>query len=284
MRRLLGAVVVVAAAVVAIPACGGVTAGAPDEGSSTGGLPVGYVSFTECSGGMCSMKPQFVLDAAFASAGFAQAQTGATLATSDACAAYDAYGTSSGASGSTSPPIVSAGTLTLSGGTMGTGVTLAPGDGPANPDFYAYNDDSTLFFSAGQTLTVSASGATVPAFGPESIVAAALPVLVAPTPVSGFYRIPTSADLVVEWTGGQAGGTFTFSALGADGTRYLSCEWPALLGQGTIPRAILAPFAGTSNDGASIQYQQQVATTFTAGEYTISVTAQQYGTGQLVFE
>jgi hypothetical protein len=279
MHRLLGAVVVVA-----IPACGGVTAGAPDVAPSTGGQAVGYVSFTECSGGMCSPKPQFILDAAFASAGFAPTQTGATLATSDACAAYDAYGTSSGTSGSTSPPIVSAGTLTLSVGTMGTGVTLAPGDGPSNPDFYAYNDDSTPFFTAGQTLTVSASGATVPAFGPQSIVAPALPVLVAPTPVSGFYRIPTSADLVVEWTGGQAGGTFTFSAVGADGAQYLSCQWPASLGHATVPQAILAPFAGTSNDGASIQYQQQVATTFTAGQYSISVTAQQYGTGQLMFE
>jgi len=276
MRRLLGAVVVVAA----LGACGGVTAGSPDRASSTGGPPVGYISFTECSGGMCSEQPQFGLDAAFASAGFAP-QTAVALATSDACAAY---GASSAGSASTSSPIVSAGTLTLSGGPMGAGVTVTPGDGPANPDFYAYNDDSTLFFSAGQTLTVSGSGATVPAFGPESIVAPALPVLVAPVAVSGFYRIPTSADLVVEWTGGLAGGTFTFSAVGADGSQYLSCEWPASLGRGTIPRAILAPFAGTSNDGASIQYQQQVATTFAAGEYTISVTAQQYGTGQLMFE
>jgi hypothetical protein len=282
MRRLLGAVVVVAA----LGACGGVTSGAPEGESTTGGPPTGYVSFTQCSGGMCSEQPQFVLDAAFASAGFAQqtsvALASVALATSGACAAYDAYGGSSAGSASTSP-IVSAGTLTLSGDPMGTGVTVTPGDGPANPDFYAYDGDAMLF-SAGQTLTVSASGATVPAFGPESIVAPALPVLVAPVAVSGFYRIPTSADFVVQWTGGQAGGTFTFSAVGADGAQYLSCQWPASLGQGTIPRAILAPFAGTSNDGASIQYQQQVSTTFTAGEYTIRVTAQQYGTGQLMFE
>jgi hypothetical protein len=232
---------------------------------------------------MCSKQPQFVLDAAFASAGFAPTSQSVVLATSDACAVYNAYGASSGSSASTSPPIVSAGTLTLSGGTMGTGVPVTPGDGPANPDFYAYDGDS-IQLRAGQTLTVSASGATVPAFGPASIVAPALPVLVAPAAVSGFYTIPTSADLVVEWTGGEAGGTFSFVAQGADGTRYLECEWPASLGQGTIPRAILAPFAGTSNDGATIDYGQQVATSFTAGEYTISMTAQQYGTGQLMFE
>jgi hypothetical protein len=231
---------------------------------------------------MCSQQPQFALDAAFAPAGFAPSQS-VVLATSDACAVYDAYGASTGSSGSTSPPIVSAGTLTLSGGTMGTGVPVTPGDGPANPEFYAYDGDSILLH-AGETLTVSASGATVPAFGPASIVAPALPVLVAPVAVSGFYRIPTSADLVVEWTGGEAGGTFSFFAQGADGTQYLECEWPASLGQGTIPRAMLAPFAGTSNDGATVGYAQQVATSFTAGEYTISMTAQQYGTGQLMFE
>jgi len=174
------------------------------------------------------------------------------------------------------PTDVSAGTLTISGGSLGS-VVVMPGTGNS----YSYTSAAT--FSPGQTLTVTASGATVPAFGPESVTAPAVAVLTVPAATSGTYMISTAADLSLVWTGGQAGAQLIVEGT-SSGTpqSYFTCTWDASLGQATIPHAILAGLAGQTN-GYFI-YGQFTTTNFTAGGYSISESALPFAGGMANYQ
>ena len=203
------------------------------SGGDAGGA-TGYVYFEQCVGGptLC-LSIQFAFNAEFYPS---PTSSCSPTVTSGACAFY------SGCT-STSPAAVSAGTLTISGGNLGSGIAVMPDSTNA----YNYTAASAMF-SAGQTLTVSASGGTVPAFGPESVVAPPAPVLTAPASNGGSYTIPTSSDLTVTWTGGQAGAQVLVEGTNTGTPQdYFSCIWDGAAGQGTVPRAVLAGLAGTSN-------------------------------------
>ena len=175
---------------------------------------------------------------------------------------------------STGGTAVSAGTLTISGGTLAAPVMVAP-----SADTYSYT--ASTLFSAGQTLVVSASGATVPSFGPDSVVAPGLPVLTAPAASAGAYTIATTADLTVTWTGGESGDLFFIEGVDTSNA-YFVCEWDASLGSGTVPQAVLAGLAGQSN--AFLAYAQFATTTFTVGGYSISESALPYSGGTATFQ
>jgi len=131
-------------------------------------------------------------------------------------------------------------------------------------------------------LTVSASGATVPAFGPESVIAPASVVLTAPAGSGGTYTIPTASDLSVTWTGGQPNAQILFEGVDSTGASYFSCTWDASLGSATVPHAVLTGLAGQT--GGFLAYGQYTTTTFTAGAYSISVYALPYGGGTASFQ
>jgi hypothetical protein len=213
-------------------------------------------------------SPNFFFYAAFGGA----ASSGCTATvTSGACAYYTGCST-------TNPSGDSAGTLTISGGSLGMQAVL-PGTG----NIYQYTGASGVTeFTAGQTLTVTASGATVPAFGPESVTAPAMIGLTAPAATGGAYTISTASDLAVTWTGGQAGAQVLFEGVVGSGTSYFSCTWDAAPGSATVPHAVLTGLAGQS--GAFLAYGQVTTTTFTAGAYTISLAALPYGGGNLTFQ
>jgi hypothetical protein len=145
---------------------------------------------------------------------------------------------------------------------------------------YQYTSSSPGF-TAGQTLTVSASGATVPAFGPLSIVAPDLTQITSPAMSSdgGTTVIPTTADLPITWNGGQAGATMQLEAIESNGFAY--CAWVGSAGQGTIPAATLKPLSGTSG---YLFYGQSNTTTFFAGQYNVSLTALPYTGGAVSFQ
>ena len=170
--------------------------------------------------------------------------------------------------------LVSAGTLTVSGGAFGdAGVGIAPD----NLGSYLYNTTGPMF-SPGDTLTVSAAGATVPAFAAQSITAPGPIDLTAPTPDSGVLSIPTTQDLDLGWTGGTAGAHFI---LGLDATftsgasASALCTWDAAAGSGTIPAGALSPLAaGTAQAGRSTAiWYQEAQTPVTAGRWTVIVRA-----------
>ncbi len=168
---------------------------------------------------------------------------------------------------------VSAGTLTIGGGSLGSGVTVTP-DGTNSSQ---YQSMGTLF-SAGQALTVEASGATVPAFGPVSVVAPGLPILSAPAgAATGAYTISTKSDLKVAWSGGDSSAQLIFEGATSDSASYFTCEWSASAGEGIIPQSVLAPLAGQTS--GYLIYGQYTATSFNAGAYSLSAQALPYTGG-----
>jgi hypothetical protein len=176
---------------------------------------------------------------------------------------------------------VSAATIELSG-PWTTPVTVTPTGGT---NFYVYSSPA-LGFTAGETLTVTASGATVPAFGPESVVAPPLALLTSPavSPDGGTTIIPTSADLHITWSGGQAGATMLLKVSDTElaiQSTYMYCTWNASEGQGTVPAAMLKPLSGANE---ALVYGQYNATSFFAGPYAISLVALPYSGGLVSFQ
>lgn len=196
---------------------------------------------------------------------------GCTVTQAGACAYYACP------NGNVIPPGVSAGTLTISGGSIGT-VTVTPD----SSNSYQYQAGGMLF-TAGQTLTVSASGATVPAFGQESIVAPPLLQLQAPSATGSTYVIPTSSDLAVAWSGGQSGAQVVLEGTvqAGSGYDYFACTWDATPQNALVPQAVLKGLAGQSG---YLFYAQQTMTTFTAGAFPIDLFALPYSGGTATFQ
>jgi hypothetical protein len=203
-----------------------------------------------------------------------QGLAGCTVTASGACAYYSCPS-------SMEKNGVSAGTIQVSG-PWTTPVTVTPRSGT---NFYPYSSSSPSF-TAGQTLMVTASGATVPAFGPESVVAPPLTLLTSPTisPAGGTTIIPTSADLHITWSGGEAGATMLLYVENNSNVQTYAemyCTWNASDGQGTIPAATMKPFSGTNQ---LLVYGQYNATSFFAGPYAILLAALPYTGGVVSFE
>ena len=242
------------------------------SGSSSGG-GTGALYFEQCAGGssVCGGTQGYFFGS------FTQGSTTscAPTITSGACMFY--------ASCDTAPaPGVSAGTITISGGDLGTGTAVMAD--PNNFDEYDYTAPSSIF-SAGQTLTLVASGATVPAFGPVSVIAPPNVALTAPAAASTGYTIATSTDLAVAWNSGQAGAQVIFEGAAnpmGQTQSYFVCTWDASLGQVTVPQAILAGLAGQSN---GVLYYGQITTTDVGvGGYMVSVNALPFGAGSANFQ
>jgi hypothetical protein len=176
---------------------------------------------------------------------------------------------------------VSAGTLTVAGGALGNnGVALSP---QANGT-YTYQVNGALF-SQGDTMSASASGANVPAFGPETVVGTGLVGITAPLAnMQGMYTISTAQDLTVTWTGGESNAQVLIEVEGNSGmnTRYAYCLWDAAAGTGTIPSAALA---GLANLGSGVfVWGEWRITNFTAGAYPLQFTALQFDFGQATLQ
>ena len=244
--------------------------GSGSGGSSSGitGLssgPNGTIDFEECLGGgdLCA-SAQFEFYANFTTA---SSQTeGCTVTTSNGCALYDCQttGTSQG---------VSAGTLTLSGGSIGAPIPVTPDSTEA----YQY-ETSGLLFSPGQTLTVSASGATVPAFGPISVLAPASASLLLP---KAPYTVDLKQNLAVQWAGGAAGSEFILEGLSDSSESYFLCQWDAAPGSSIVPAAIVS---GVGSGSGYLVYGQYSSATLTAGGFAIYDSALSYGGGAATFQ
>jgi hypothetical protein len=228
-----------------------------DGGASEAGKPFGTVAFTNCQGDAtaCGTAGAYSFAAFF----LPSSTPGCPFTTYGACQ-YSPCGYL-GATG------VSTGTITLSGGTLAAPVQVPVGTGGA----YAYAPTSALFM-AGQTLTASASGDVVPAWGPVSVVAPSAATLV--SPASGA-TIPSTQDLTVTWSGGQSGARVRVTGAPSVGFgAYFECDWDASLGQGVIPQALLTALAGQSPN-VSVGQSQLAITTVDAGGYAVSVEAVQ---------
>jgi hypothetical protein len=174
---------------------------------------------------------------------------------------------------------VSAGTITVTGGSAS--IALAPmavssGDGGAAEQYAPLQHAGTV--SSGQTLTIAASGATVPAFSTNLVVPDAVTFTQPDIVDASSLAIGRSTDWPIAWTGGSAG-TLTFQVsqtLGATGT-LIVCTFPESAGSGVIPAAALGYLTPSSAlDGGSPQSTSVGVSTFasqsvTAGDWTVAV-------------
>jgi hypothetical protein len=239
-------------------------------GSSDGGT--GSLYFEQCAGSssLCGGTQGYFFGS------FTQGPTTscAPTLTSGGCMLYTNCNTAP-------TPGVSAGTITISGGDLAGGIAVMAA--PNNFEEYVYMASGSLF-SAGQTLTLVASGATVPAFGPVSVIAPPNVTLTAPAATSTGYTIATSTDLGVAWNGGRAGDQVIFEGAAnpmGQTQSYFVCTWDASVGMASVPQAILAGLAGQSN---GILYYGQIATTnLGVGGYMVSVNALPFGGGSANF-
>jgi hypothetical protein len=220
----------------------------------------------QCQTSLCASQQFDVFGQFFTTA---QGNMGCTVTSAGLCAYY------SGCTNTTQNG-VSAGTLTVSGPWLNPSVTITPMSGTNAYQYFS----SSPGFTAGQTLTVSASGATVPPFGPVSVVAPQLTQLVQPpvTTDGGTTIIPTTADLPVAWTGGQAGTTMIFEAVSNNSADYTVCSWNGSDGKDIVPVAVLKPLSGQSG---YLFYGQYNMTSFSAGPFAVTLGALPY-TGSAV--
>ena len=137
----------------------------------------------------------------------------------------------------------SAGKITISGGTK-SAVLLPEADGT-----YTTVNGQGALFAGGETLTITAQGAAVPAFV-LSLVAPSKLTLSAPAlPASGPLKVTRSAGITASWTGTSAGVVVVYlDAAGGASAYAATCSFPASSGSGVVPAAALADFpavAGT---------------------------------------
>jgi hypothetical protein len=125
----------------------------------------------------------------------------------------------------------------------------------------------------------------VPAFGPQPVTAPPFAELTNPqVPDAGSVVFPTSADLTLTWTAGQAGATWTITMGYESSYDSLECTWDAALGQGTIPQAALSQLAASGTGPATANYGQTASTKFSTGVYDITESALTYTQRAIAFQ
>ncbi len=173
-----------------------------------------------------------------------------------------------------------AGTLTFAAPSLDAGETV-----DADPTgFYEVTTPAPLF-APGDTLTVTASGGAVPAFGPTTVTAPGSIALASPALDGGALAVPTGSDLGLSWTGGSAGSLAILTASGqtADGSLVVArCSYVAITDEGTLPAQVLGSLKGLSQ--GTVGWGQANIATIDAGAWEIGVFAGAYASTPASFQ
>ncbi len=233
---------------------GGDAGGGGDTGSSTpnkgGGVYLTSYDYTVASTPVVGMTAS----AAF-SGTYSTAPGPCTVAPAgDACTITQCTAGSGGDAGA--PVAVSAGAITITGGT--TPVNLTP-----NGSGYDAVNGKTTLWNGGEELHAVAAGADVPAFDVK-LTAPSYVTITAPVFPSqgGSVAIVRSQGLNVAWTGGAAGDVrVTVYGGSAQQTVTVTCNFPAAGGSGTLSASLLGnlPAGGTTN-GITMQVVSETNT------------------------
>jgi hypothetical protein len=165
----------------------------------------------------------------------------------------------------------SAGVISITGGTPNP-VTLTPSGSAYSPIM-----QNMLFWSSPTTLSVSAAGGGVPAFGGSVMAPAAITITNPPMPDQDMAgppgSIPIGSDLTLGWTGGSAGSNVEFLLSSLPGDYLVRCSYPAQNGAAAVPSSLLTQM---STDGVTTIRMGASAvgsTMITAGDYKVSFLA-----------
>jgi len=272
----------------------GSSSGSTDGGSSSGGtVKTGLLSATQITivaGSQTiystSLFATFIAASAGSSGGGGNSPcttttegsckvTDCTFATSDAGPTDAGPRPDAGPAPDAGPVMAdNAGVLTIKGGKLAAaGVTLSPGANGA----YSPTTGSTQIFAGGDTVTVDAVGAQVPAFSGKALQTPNDIVLTSPTfDTAAKTSFPRDADLNVAWTGGGTGNLNVNVTSIRSGTRSvtIACTFGASGGTGVVPTAALSKLDQTDGTTVfgSISIQPQNSVPFTSGDWNVTFT------------
>ncbi len=164
---------------------------------------------------------------------------------------------------STTITYASAGTLTITGGAQT--ITLTPDATNKYAPFSAMTD----LVQPGQMLTLTAAGATVPAYTATLAMPAPL-TITSPSKTSTPLPVSRGADFTLAWSGGTAGNVSVSASSSSTGEPFVFCEFAASAGTGSIPGPLLAMLpAGAGAIGAT----GWVSTTKQASDWSLYFSA-----------
>jgi hypothetical protein len=117
----------------------------------------------------------------------------------------------------------------------------------------------TLYWTGGETLDITSTGATVGAFNDSLVVPSQIQVSAPYLPAGTAVPISRASGLTLNWTGGGAGdAVFILSAVGASGSVSAVCRYPASQPPKVMPASVLSLFpAGMASFSASTQAQHE---------------------------
>jgi hypothetical protein len=158
----------------------------------------------------------------------------------------------------------SAGKIAWSDGNMFSGELVPDAFGK-----YAAFASNTLGFSGGESLTVSAAGAAVPAFSTEVSVPLSLLLVSPPPDDTGHLVWAKTQDLVLTFDRGMPGLDLYAQSMSNDATNhtFLQCTLPSATGTATIPQAALAKLSTAHK----ILLTTALKRTLPAGDYSLEV-------------
>jgi hypothetical protein len=145
------------------------------------------------------------------------------------------------ASGSScGPQPASAGVISLTGGSVPVSIT------PTDATYSSYIGNDSTLWTGGQTLTISAAGATVPAFS-VNLAAPSQAIIQSPTPtvsgISATLAVQVANDLPLVWTGNVGTLVIGFNQTPSpepSSTTSVTCRFPASAGRATVPAGALS--------------------------------------------
>ncbi len=177
-----------------------------------------------------------------------------------------------------------AGVITISGAKIPAGTTLTPGATGAYAPLSRSDLDAWV---GGETIKVSATGGSVPAFSGDVIAPSPASALTSPALATAPAKteIDRTKPLAVAWSGGTAGTIgFTLTATAGGGSATVQCRFDASKGAGSVPVSLLAKLPASDGSlGTSITSNTQVK----AGSFNVSLVATSLvksGAGQVTFK
>jgi hypothetical protein len=227
-----------------------------DGGTSIdSGLPyVGTIGITSSPNFNDVDEPIGTFDVSFSQSGpFA----GCTQTTEGICTVTDCTNEVIGGDGG--PPLT-AGTVTINGGTLGSPAIFTPN----SYGLYESMQTDGVPFTVGQTFDISATGGLVTAFSGTSAAAVGDITLTAPHSegdagsYGGIYTIDRSQDLSLTWTGGTAGANVAITI--SQNSIDAECVADSGSGSATIPKAALGHFAAGTETGYVILFAAAMKT------------------------
>jgi hypothetical protein len=215
-----------------------------DLAPTLAGAGTAYVYLTHTTTSMVDLRST-TLGAAFYQALPSSPTTSCSITTDGACVVTVCVGTTPTAM---TPPPAGGGDVTISG--PNHSATLHTGS-----DSSEYQTTQSLYWSGGETLSFSSTGAVVGPFSDTLVVPNQIQVTSPYLPAGTTVPISRASGLTLQWSGGGAGeAVFTVGASYSGGSTGAVCRYPAAQSPQVVPSSVLSKIpSGVASFSASTQ-------------------------------